>query len=62
LVKFFLKNDGTSRAGSSFLFYFSNPQPFVRAGSAEELRWAMASMEIMGLTPEAEGKDKPSMT
>ncbi len=33
-----------------------------RAANAEALRCAMASMEIMGFTPEAFGKAEPSMT
>jgi len=33
-----------------------------RAASAWALRWAIAAIEIMGLTPDAEGKDAPSIT
>jgi hypothetical protein len=33
-----------------------------RAASAAAFRWAMASMEIIGFTPEAEGNDELSIT
>ena len=33
-----------------------------RAASAEELRCAMASIVIMGFTPDALGKEEPSIT
>src|SRR6266404_380117 len=34
---------------------------FIRAASAVAFRWAIASIDIMGLTPEAEGKVEPSI-
>lgn len=33
-----------------------------RAAKTEAFRWAIASMEIMGLTPDAQGKDELSIT
>ncbi len=36
--------------------------PRSRAARTEALWWAMASMEIMGFTPEALGNAEPSMT
>src|SRR5215469_15003856 len=58
--------EGTIRPLSLLLAYCKfrltqAEQAYFPAASTEALRWAMASIEIMGLTPEALGNEEPSI-
>jgi hypothetical protein len=58
-----LRPSGQVRPASTFLEgKLPKVHPRMRAARADAFRWAMASMEIMGLTPEADGNEEPSIT